>query len=220
MTQAFNLSQLANKVNTSGQVDVSTGLTGTISTSNLPTIPINKGGTNNAALGVSAGGVVYTDGSALQNVGAGTSGFYLKSNGASAPTWAAVSGGPVISAGNFGNRITESSVTSFNTSMVKLYEARISNTGIQRIKWNHYTKAGYGLTTYTQVWKNGVNQAGSFGSNAQSFPGTEQSYDGSFATGDLVQIYGAAYAGDVGVIAAYIFSGTADGQAFSGSTFR
>lgn len=93
MTQAFNLSQLANKVNTSGQLDVSTGLTGTISTSNLPTIPINKGGTNNASLAVTAGGVVYTDGSALQNVGLGTSGYYLQSNGASAPTWTAVSAG-------------------------------------------------------------------------------------------------------------------------------
>jgi hypothetical protein len=93
MTQAFNLSQFANKVNTSGQLDVSTGLTGTISTSNLPTIPINKGGTNNASLAVTAGGVVYTDGSALQNVGVGTSGYYLQSNGSSAPTWTAVSAG-------------------------------------------------------------------------------------------------------------------------------
>lgn len=46
MTQAYNLSQLANKVNTSGQLDVSTGITGTIATTNLPTIPVSKGGTN------------------------------------------------------------------------------------------------------------------------------------------------------------------------------
>ena len=34
MTQAFNLSQLANKVNTSGQLDVSTGVTGTQAVAN------------------------------------------------------------------------------------------------------------------------------------------------------------------------------------------
>lgn len=34
MTQAFNLSQLANKVNTSGQLDASTGLVNTVSVAN------------------------------------------------------------------------------------------------------------------------------------------------------------------------------------------
>lgn len=34
MTQAFNLSQLANKVNTSGQLDIATGVSGTLSKSN------------------------------------------------------------------------------------------------------------------------------------------------------------------------------------------
>ena len=48
---------------------------------------ISHGGTNNGSLAVTAGGVVYTDGSAFQNVGAGTSGQVLQSNGASAPTW-------------------------------------------------------------------------------------------------------------------------------------
>lgn len=83
MTQAFNLSQLANKVNTSGQLDATTGLTGAT--------PIANGGTNNASLAVTAGGVLYTDGSKVVNVGAGTSGQTLQSNGAGAPTWATVS---------------------------------------------------------------------------------------------------------------------------------
>lgn len=34
-----------------------------------------------------AGGTLYTDGTNIQNVGAGTSGQLLQSNGASAPTW-------------------------------------------------------------------------------------------------------------------------------------
>jgi hypothetical protein len=55
MTQAFNLSQLANKVNTSGQLDGATGLTGTITSSALSI-------TGNSYLATSSG-----------NVGIGTS---------------------------------------------------------------------------------------------------------------------------------------------------
>lgn len=83
MTQAFNLSQLANRVNTSGQLDASTGLSGTA--------PIANGGTNNGTLAVTAGGVLYTDGSKVVNVGAGTSGQILQSNGVAAPSWAIAS---------------------------------------------------------------------------------------------------------------------------------
>ena len=79
MTQAFNLSQLANKVNTSGQLDASTGL--------VNATPIAAGGTNNGSLAVTAGGVLYTDGSKVVNVGAGTSGQALLSSGAGAPVW-------------------------------------------------------------------------------------------------------------------------------------
>lgn len=50
-------------------------------------LSIASGGTNNGSLGVAAGGIIASDGSKLTNVGAGTSGQYLKSNGASAPTW-------------------------------------------------------------------------------------------------------------------------------------
>ena len=49
--------------------------------------PISLGGTNNASLAVTNGGSIYTDGSKLMNTGAGTSGQYLKSNGAAAPSW-------------------------------------------------------------------------------------------------------------------------------------
>ena len=64
MTQAFNLSQFANKVDSSGQADASTGFTGTISTSNLPTVPTTKGGTGLTAVG-SAGQVLKSNGSTL-----------------------------------------------------------------------------------------------------------------------------------------------------------
>lgn len=56
-------------------------------------LPIANGGTNNGSLAITAGGTLYTDGTKLVNVGAGTSGQFLKSNGASAPTWATPSAG-------------------------------------------------------------------------------------------------------------------------------
>lgn len=64
-------------------------LSGTISltTQVSGVLPIANGGTNNGTLPVTAGGSIYTDGTALQNTGAGTSGQVLTSNGASAPTW-------------------------------------------------------------------------------------------------------------------------------------
>ena len=73
----------------------STGLTPSTATNGAVTLAgtlaIANGGTANNALAVTAGGTLYTDGTKLVNVGAGTSGQFLKSNGASAPTWAAAS---------------------------------------------------------------------------------------------------------------------------------
>ena len=85
MTQAYNLSQLANKVNVSGQLDAATGLSGVA--------PVANGGTNNGSLPVTAGGALYTDGSKVNNMGAGTTGQVLTSQGASPPIWQLPSGG-------------------------------------------------------------------------------------------------------------------------------
>lgn len=54
------------------------------------TASIAQGGTNNGTLSVTAGGVLYADGTKLMNTGAGSSGMFLMSNGSSAPTWANV----------------------------------------------------------------------------------------------------------------------------------
>lgn len=50
-------------------------------------LPISLGGTDNGSLAVTAGGILYTDGTKFQNTGAGTSGQALLSNGSSAPSW-------------------------------------------------------------------------------------------------------------------------------------
>jgi hypothetical protein len=88
MTQAFNLSQFANKVNTSGQADLTTAVTGTL--------PVTNGGTGVATLttayGVIAAGTTATG--ALQNIGTGTTNQVLTSNGPGVlPSFKTASGG-------------------------------------------------------------------------------------------------------------------------------
>ena len=63
MSQAYNLGKFANTLNSSGQIDPTTGLVNQFPTTNLPTIPINKGGTNLTTVG-SNGTILQTDGSA------------------------------------------------------------------------------------------------------------------------------------------------------------
>ncbi len=71
--------------NTVTNIPLSTGVTGTL--------PIANGGTNSTAT-ATAGGVGYGTGTAHDYTSAGTTGQFLQSNGASAPTWvAAPSGG-------------------------------------------------------------------------------------------------------------------------------
>jgi len=78
----------------------STGLTPATATTGAVTVAgtlaIANGGTN-ATAAPTAGGVPYGTGTAYAFTAAGTAGYVLTSNGASAPTWAAASGG--ISAG-------------------------------------------------------------------------------------------------------------------------
>ena len=84
MTQAFNLSQFANKVNTSGQADLTTAVTGTL--------PVANGGTGAASLTGNSVAITNAGGTALSTVAAGASGNVLTSDGT---TWtsAASSGG-------------------------------------------------------------------------------------------------------------------------------
>ena len=79
MTQAFNLSQLANKVNTSGQLNAATGLTGIV--------PVGNGGTGLSAVGT-AGNILTSNGTAWvsQAASAGFSGATVNSPSGTALT--------------------------------------------------------------------------------------------------------------------------------------
>jgi hypothetical protein len=87
MTQAFNLSQFANKVNTSGQADLTTAVTGTL--------PVANGGTGAATL--TSNNVVLGNGtSAVQFVAPSTNGNVLTSNGTTWTSAAPSSGGMTL----------------------------------------------------------------------------------------------------------------------------
>lgn len=84
MTQAYNLGQFGNKVNTSGQADLTTAVTGTL--------PVANGGTGLSTL--TANNVVLGNGaSAVQFVAPGSLGNVLVSNGTTWTSSAIVSGG-------------------------------------------------------------------------------------------------------------------------------
>ena len=116
MTQAYNLSQLANRTNSSGQISLATDIANAV--------PIGNGGSNNASLLTTAGGIVYTDGSKLVNTGAGTSGQFLRSNGASAPSWFDVPSSTIttIATGSITSGVNSFSISGLNlTNYTVLY---------------------------------------------------------------------------------------------------
>lgn len=88
MTQAFNLSQFANKVNISGQADLTTAVTGTL--------PVTNGGTGATTL-TSGSALIGNGTSAVSLVAAGATGNVLTSNGTTWVSQAASGGGSLQS---------------------------------------------------------------------------------------------------------------------------
>jgi hypothetical protein len=76
MTQAFNLSQLANNVDTNGDLNAAVGL--------YNQVPVANGGTNASSFTGNAAIISNAGGTALSSVAAGTNGNVLTSNGT---TW-------------------------------------------------------------------------------------------------------------------------------------
>jgi hypothetical protein len=127
MTQAFNLSQLANNLNTSGQLDATDGLTGAV--------PVANGGTGATTL--TANNVILGNGtSAVQTVAPSTSGNVLTSNGT---TWVstAPSGGVTSVNGQTGS-VTTTSVDSIGATMLCIVGDASPNPGSGSVTNSYY----------------------------------------------------------------------------------
>jgi hypothetical protein len=151
MSNAFNLSQLANNINTSGQVTLTTGVTGTL--------PIANGGTNSTATPTN-GGVAYGTGTANAYTAAGTSGFVLTSTGASAPTWAAASSGAAFPSGtrmsfqqtSAPTGWTKDTTAAINDSILRLVTGTASSGGTTAFStWNAQTATGATTLSTAQI---------------------------------------------------------------------
>ena len=150
MTQAFNLSQFANKVNTSGQADLTTAVTGTL--------PVANGGTGAASL--TANNVLLGNGtSAVQVVAPSTSGNVLTSNGTTWTSAAAPSSAPTTAQ-------VQSAMAGSNAGDLGTFNfGYISNTTNISAGTNYAgsTITMTGLVTNTGAWAGGTPIGGSGG---------------------------------------------------------
>ena len=85
LTASLPVKTNASKDLVSAAIDLSSA---TEVTNNLP---LSKGGTNKTMTAIN-GGVVWTDADSMEVISAGTSGQFLRSNGAAAPSWVTTSG--------------------------------------------------------------------------------------------------------------------------------
>lgn len=91
------------------------------------TLQLSQGGTNNAALAATAGGVVVTDGTKLINAGAGTAGQLFVSSGAATATW--LSTLPIANGGTNNSSLAVTSGGVIYTDNSKLMNTGAGTTG-------------------------------------------------------------------------------------------
>lgn len=155
MTQAFNLSQLANNVNSSGQISASAAVTGT-----LPVANGGSGRSTNTAYAVICGGT--TTGGAEQSIASvGTAGQVLTSNGAGAlPTFQAAGGGSSFPAGtrmsfqqtSAPTGWTKDTTAAINDAILRLVTGSASSGGSTAFStWNAQTTTGATTLSLSQI---------------------------------------------------------------------
>lgn len=136
------------------------------------------------------GDVLYDNGTSLVRLTPGTSGHFLKTQGAGAnPTWAAVTYASLVGAFTAGDYFVGGDFVAGEiqgTSPTKVGEVYVPRSGALRIKFS--LAKGGGTTVYGQIYRNGV-AVGTLQSTATS-TGVEFSEDISgWSAGDLCQLY-------------------------------
>jgi hypothetical protein len=195
MTQAFNLSQLANNLNTSGQLDATDGLTGAV--------PVANGGTGVST--ITANNVILGNGtSAVQVVAPSTSGNVLTSNGT---TWVSStpSGGGFI--GARGQVFTSSGTFTVPTGVTAVKVTMCGGGGAGSFNGNGNsggTTSFGGYVSASGGTAGGTNTGGGGGGTS----GADFSATGGNGYAGSSSCYGLAYGGGGGV-------GGASGVAYS-----
>lgn len=186
MTQAFNLSQLANNLNTSGQLDATDGLTGSV--------PVANGGTGQSSL--TANAVLVGNGtSGINSVAPSTSGNILTSNGTSwvsqAPSGGgvtsfngntgAINGYELITSGTFGSGTTTISIGSlpsgykvFKVILVGTLSTALSNF---QAGWRFSTNGGSSYVETNSYGARGVPNLAGGGANSFAYNLTQSSME-------------------------------------------
>ena len=145
MTAALNLGLLGNNVNSSGQVSLTAGVSGTL--------PVSKGGTGATTL--AANNVLLGNGtSALQAVAPGASGNVLASNGS---TWVSSSTGPAPTTTQVLNATAAASVDAVG-SYAYLYAVfgsgtKTPGTTVAASSLRYSNAAGQGSVTPSGTWR-------------------------------------------------------------------
>jgi hypothetical protein len=136
------------------------------------TLPIANGGTNSTAT-ATAGGAIYGTGAAYAVTAAGTSGQFLKSNGASAPTWATASAGALvfISSQTVSTAVASvdftSGISSTYDDYVVYYENVTPGTSSRDLDLRLYKSGAFQTSSYSRA-NVSVQNTGTFTANNSS----------------------------------------------------